>query len=77
MRFSWRRAIIAILGTLLILISSYAALFTWDASGGRAPVWGVTAIGSLLVSVCLSRGGVLVRAVRVSKQSESTHAPVG
>jgi len=42
-----------------------------------APVWGVTAIGSLLVSVCLSRGGVLVRAVRVSKQSESTHAPVG
>ena len=55
----------------------YASLPAVTAVRAGAPVWGVTAIGSLLVSVCLSRGGVLVRAVRVSKQSESTHAPVG
>lgn len=42
MRFSWRRAIIAILVLLLVLISSYASLFAWDASGGHVPRWGVT-----------------------------------
>lgn len=61
---------------LNVLASNTLNVWWLTAVRAGAPVWVVTAIGLLLVCACLSSVGVLVRAVRVSKLSESTYAPV-